>query len=194
MFYKFLYSDPTFGDGNDVVSEKMLVDLVDDHDRWIHNKKRSKDLCTLHDAFGQDFFIERFVKNISIAFNDTERYIISLENYKKEKFIEEKIKQTQVFSINMEGKKYRVGIIDTHKEQSFLGNSLLEDLKLDLDFVIMTGTRTISFRSKKEKFNVSDLAKKFGGGGHSEAGGCSIKGILGKNLVNLIIDKLKESK
>lgn len=47
----------------------------------------------------------------------------------------------------------------------------------------------VSFRSKGE-FNVDQFARMFGGGGHPNAAGCSVKGTI-KETTRLIISKLK---
>ena len=48
----------------------------------------------------------------------------------------------------------------------------------------------MSFRSKKN-FDVSALALKFGGGGHKNAAGATVKGEFNKTITN-VIDKLKK--
>jgi len=47
----------------------------------------------------------------------------------------------------------------------------------------------MSFRSKKN-YDVSTFAQKFGGGGHKNAAGATVRGEFSKTLIS-IIDKVK---
>ena len=65
----------------------------------------------------------------------------------------------------------------------------------DIDFGVALlefepGVINMSFRSKKN-FDVSALALKFGGGGHKNAAGATVKGEFNKTITN-VIDKLKK--
>jgi len=53
------------------------------------------------------------------------------------------------------------------------------------------GTITISFRGRTD-FDVADLAKELGGGGHSAASGAHIEGVSFEDVVNKVVDVSKE--
>jgi len=171
-------------------NEWKFVDIVDDVDRWIWNSPWSEDLSILHKALGQELFVERFVKDIFPKYSNTEKYVIKLEKYKSERHIEEKVRQTQVFLKRVDGKKLRIGIVDASKNISEIGNKLCKDVDLNLDFAVVVGSKSVSFRSTGKR-NVCQIAQLNGGGGHKLAAGCPIKNVLGKPLLNLIIEGLK---
>ena len=49
----------------------------------------------------------------------------------------------------------------------------------------------VSLRSRNE-FNVNDIAKKFGGGGHKYAAGCEIQGNIA-DVQQIILDELEKA-
>jgi phosphoesterase RecJ-like protein len=54
-----------------------------------------------------------------------------------------------------------------------------------------TGKIKVNFRSK-DKINVCEIAKKFGGGGHYKAAGCQIEGPLDKTKT-LVLEEVKKA-
>jgi len=177
-----------------IINEKMFVDVVDDVDRWIWENSKSRDISTLFHAYEQDLFIDRFYKNLSLDLSDTERAIILIEDCKRDRYVEEKLNQVTVFTKRINDKKYRIGIIDSNRHQSLLGNKMCNSIDLDIDFAIIVGSRTLSFRAKGDNFDVSQIAELNGGGGHKSASGCPINKVLGKPIPNLIIKNLRYEK
>lgn len=73
---------------------------------------------------------------------------------------------------------YKCGIINTTDYQSEIGNAICEDRNLNVDFaapytITNRDEVLLSLRSVGD-FDVSVIAKKFGGGGHKNAAGCRI--------------------
>lgn len=73
---------------------------------------------------------------------------------------------------------HRVGIINTGDYQSEIGNAICLDEELGVDFAIcyvITTDNNVLFSLRSEgDFDVSEVAKKFGGGGHKNAAGCRV--------------------
>lgn len=94
-----------------------------------------------------------------------------------DQMVKESVKQavTKFYKIN--GKYYLAsGVCNTVGLQSDIGNSLLEAYPLaDFSYVWhaneSNGTTSFSYRSEKNKANVEEIARTFGGGGHIAASG-----------------------
>jgi oligoribonuclease NrnB/cAMP/cGMP phosphodiesterase (DHH superfamily) len=86
---------------------------------------------------------------------------------------------------------YKVGVINMTDHMSEIGNAICESKDYKVDFAVCYGITNnddvlLSLRSIGD-FDVSEIAKKFGGGGHKNASGARLK--LNK-LVDLLEGKL----
>lgn len=189
MLYEHLLTDIN---GDKIKPYKDLVDYIDDHDRWMKNIPESDNLAMFYMTVGQKMFIERFVKNPSIEFTNQEKYVIEIEKNKMEEEIREKKRHVQsaTHSKKINGKHYRIGFVTGVRYVSSTGNALYSDPTLNLDAVLLVGNETISLRCGKDsELDLSSLSKKFGGGGHKAAAGFQIKGLLGKSVIDMIVEK-----
>jgi nanoRNase/pAp phosphatase (c-di-AMP/oligoRNAs hydrolase) len=64
-------------------------------------------------------------------------------------------------------------------------------MDLNVDFVILIGTTSVSLRSKDGGFDVGKIAELNRGGGHMAASGCNLTHILGKSLIELVVENIK---
>lgn len=194
MLFDFLYdnvrynSDPCFRDLKD------LVEAADDHDRWIKEIPESDTLATLHNVLGQKRFINRFLKTPELSLTENERYVLNLEDEKREEYIKNAKKNLSIVNKSIDGKQIKVAYLLANKHQSRLGHAIYEDVELDIDVVIMISNRSISMRSRPNcPLDLSMVAKKFNGGGHLHAGGMSLGQVIGKDLIELVVEKLQVS-
>ena len=83
--------------------------------------------------------------------------------------------------------EYTVGITFADKYISELGNKLCE-LHPELDFVVLINisTLTVSYRTVKDDLDLSDIAKRFGGGGHPKASGSRFDASIVNDMLNNI--------
>jgi oligoribonuclease NrnB/cAMP/cGMP phosphodiesterase (DHH superfamily) len=168
-----------------------LVEAVDDHDRWVRTLPHSDELAMLHEILSQEFFIDRFMRNQSVTFSSNERYCLDLEKLKRDKYIASKKKNVVVVEKEFKGNPVRFGFVHAGTYQSLLGNQICEDPQLNVDVAVLVGT-SISLRARKgSPVDLSVVAKLNGGGGHLLAAGCSLDRMLGKNLVDFVIENLK---
>lgn len=171
---------------------KELVDAADDHDRWVKDIPESDTIATLHNVLGQKLFINRFLKNPLLQLTSNEKYLLDLEDQKREEYIENRKKEMVVRDIEVDGKKVSVAFLLANNHQSRLGHAIYEDVTLGIDVVVMVGNKSISMRSKQNcPLDLSVVAKLNGGGGHAAAAGCSLGKVLGKDLVEFVIERLK---
>ena len=82
---------------------------------------------------------------------------------------------------------YTVGITFADKYISELGNKLCE-LHPELDFVVLINMSTlaVSYRTVKDDLDLSDIAKRFGGGGHPKASGSRFDASIVNDMLNNI--------
>lgn len=173
---------------------KELIELVDDHDRWMKNYPESDDLALLHPMIGQSLFIDRFLANPLKQLTSEEKYVISIEKRKMHEEISEKkrVIQSSIFNKTVNGKNYRFGFVTGVKFVSSTGDALYSDPNLNLDCVVMISGVTISMRSSKAcELDLSKIAKDHGGGGHKAASGFPIKSLLGMELIDFVASNLK---
>jgi oligoribonuclease NrnB/cAMP/cGMP phosphodiesterase (DHH superfamily) len=173
---------------------KDLIDLIDDNDRWIKNYPESEDLSLFHNVFGQRKFIERFLKNPSPTFSSEERFLISLEKEKMEEEIVDKKKsvQSHIYNKTIKGKKYRFGFVYGARFASSTGAALYSDPELNLDAIVMVGGNTISMRANKHsEIDVAEIAGLNKGGGHAKASGFPMSSLLGQDLIEFVVEKMR---
>lgn len=172
-----------------LVPYKELVDLADDHDRWIKNYKESDLISVFHEVLGQELFIDRFLKNPNPRLNQMEQYAVDLELTKRDNYIKRKIKDVVVVQKNIQGHDVGVAFVLASEHQSLLGNTICEDPRIDANICVLVGTN-ISMRASKDcPVDLSVLAKKLMGGGHKAASACPLDKFLNNNnLVELIIN------
>lgn len=192
MLYDFLMKEGV------LYNEKLkpyveLVKLVDDHDRWIKQYPESDDIAMFYMTVGQKLFIERFLKDPTTTFSKEEEYLIKIEKYRMEEEVKDKKRaiQSAIHSRKINGKTYRFGFVTGVKYVSTTGNALYADPSLNVDVIVLVGN-TISMRcSKDSEIDLSAIAKSYGGGGHKAAAGFQLKALLGKDLIDLVIENFK---
>jgi oligoribonuclease NrnB/cAMP/cGMP phosphodiesterase (DHH superfamily) len=192
MLYEAISEDGK--DKEKLLAYKDLIELIDDHDRWIKHYKESDDLALFHNVFGQKKFVERFVKNPSPIFTSEERFLIALEKEKMEEEIADKRKavQSHIYNRTIKGKSYRIGFLYGVRFASSTGAALYSDPELNLDAVIMVGGNTISMRaSKTSEIDLSEIAALNAGGGHAKASGFPLSYLLGTELIEFVIKKMR---
>jgi oligoribonuclease NrnB/cAMP/cGMP phosphodiesterase (DHH superfamily) len=171
------------------MEHKFLVDLVDDHDRWIHNYPESENNAVFHELIGSKKYIDRFLKNPSPKLNEMEQYALNLEIEKRDEYIQYKMKNLFVVEKEIQGHKVNVAFVSSGIHQSRLGNMICEDPSLNVDICVLVGS-AISMRSRHNcPVDLAAVAKKLGGGGHKYAAGFSLDKFLNnKNMLNTVIE------
>ena len=160
------------------VPPKFLLH-IEDRDIWKWSLKDTK-------AFSNYIFLHTDLEDFMV-FKSFTRYEKDLTNYIKEgetmelliqKQISNAIKASQV--VNFMG--YKVALSQTSVHISEVGNTLVKNYEVDFAMIWhyhrnkkFKGIK-ISLRSIDTKVDVSEIAKKFGGGGHRNASGFVWKG------------------
>jgi oligoribonuclease NrnB/cAMP/cGMP phosphodiesterase (DHH superfamily) len=192
MFYNWLRCNPNITNKEKLFLYEDLVLVSDHYDRWTQKRHAYSSIVSLHGILEQALFIDRFVKNPSLELNLNESYVVNLEKIKKDNFIKHKKEEITILSKQIKNNHCRFAVVKTDKYQSLLADSILNDLTIDVDAVIMIGLKSVSLRSKKDGIvDVSEIAQANDGGGNHASAGCPLGNILGKDLIELVFERMK---
>ena len=78
---------------------------------------------------------------------------------------------------------YNIGVVFAEKNGPIIGNTACEN-NPDIDFCAVVSNNQVSIYTNRKELNVSQIAKLFGGGGHSDAAGLTIP-YINANVYNL---------
>jgi len=115
--------------------------------------------------------LERLRTSEHFYFSEFETKILNMEDTKMDRYIRRKMRQ--LVQIDMDG--YFAGVVYAESYQSELGNTLGKSYPhLDYIAILNMGSKRIGFRTIQDHVDVSKIASKYGGGGHSKASGCTM--------------------
>lgn len=172
LFYNILI-------GNDLLNFKCVkefVEIVRQYDTWewktIFNNEIPNQWNNLLGLYGRKRFVNKIIKKLKyeskFIFDETDLLLLELDKDKKQSYFEKKSNEL----IKQDLQKYKVGVVFSEQYISELGNYLAEKF-LELDFIILISSKTISYRGIKD-IDLGLFAKQFGGGGHPRASGSQI--------------------
>ncbi len=160
-------------------SLEQFVDLVRQYDTWEWDENNNITAKRLNDLFyimDREKFEEEIMKRIietpdSFSLTAAETMILDIEDKKIERYIHSKNRQIYQTFID----EYCCGIVHAEQYLSELGNAL-NKLNPHLDMIVLmnVGGRKMGFRTIHDEVDVSEFAKRFGGGGHQKASGCEL--------------------
>ncbi|WP_428908526.1 DHH family phosphoesterase [Niallia sp. Krafla_26] len=175
LFYDYLL-EQEFISANESLNE--FVELIRQYDTWDWEKTgllKAKQLNDLFSLLSLDEFetrmIERLKSEENFTFNEFEQQILKMEEDKINRYIRKKNRELIQTFIG----EHCVGIVHAEMYHSELGNELgKENHHLDYIAILNMGGRKVSFRTIHDHTDVSEVAGKFGGGGHVKASGCTM--------------------
>lgn len=174
-----------------------LVLNITRYDTWtwktIYNDIQPKKLNDLFKIYGPQRFCDVYIDRIQNLkgdfelFNETDKFLLNLEEEKINTFIYKKLKSVHVEDITINNKTYKVGIVFAAEHISELGNTICEK-KPELDFAaIVADMHTVSYRSIKTDIDLGgNVAKHYGGGGRPQTAGSQISKELQQQIINMI--------
>ena len=190
LFYEYLKKNHKEFD--DTPALKLFIDYVRMYDTWEWKEKYDniipKRLNDLMYIDGPNEFIDKMVYRLGnnlFIFDDTDLMKLQIEQTYINSYIAQKNETLMVNDSLFP--EYTVGITFADKYISELGNKLCE-LHPELDFVVLINmsTLTVSYRTVKNDLDLSDIAKRFGGGGHSKASGSRFDASIVNDMLNNI--------
>lgn len=189
LYYKWLIDENCLE--KSYVLERF-VDVVRNYDTWRWATlgeegiicKQINDLLYL---YGRDKFINwciaKIYEEVFPKLGELENMVLRIKQKEIDDYVEEKNKQ--LFTSPMCGKV--CGFVFADKYFSELGNRLCK-MHPEIDFVAMIDMNgTVSYRTVKEDIDLcKDVARLFGGGGHSKAAGSQFSRIIQLETVKSI--------
>lgn len=177
---------------------RRFCGIIDDHDRWLKNIPFSTQLPVLFAFTGQKFFVakfsnveERFKEEKDHYWDTNELWLYNMLLEQQDRLFKNVLTKFQVLKRNIDGQDYTMGyIINSEVNNSELLNQyLLQHPEVDAACQINFDLQKVSFRSRKNGFDVAKLAKAHGGGGHVTASGHP----LPRGLIESIIEEMHVS-
>lgn len=156
----------------------QFVELVRQYDTWeweVNDNRQAKRLNDLFFLWSIDEFeenmIERSKAGGAFSFSEFEEKLLDLEDEKIERYVRRKKRElVQTFIADR-----CVGIVHAELYHSELSSELgRENAHLDYIAILNMGGRKISLRTIHDEVDVSEIAGKYGGGGHAKASGCPL--------------------
>lgn len=167
------------------------VNYVEDRDLWKFELPKSKEVNSYIMTFAYD--PESWSKMTEVDF----KYAVAAgENVLLQihKYVREAAKQAQRGTLNIGGKHYTVAVVNVpYLNTSEVGDVLAHSSDIGLGwFERSDGMIQFSARSMGD-IDVSEVAKFFRGGGHMHAAGFQLSLTEGRNLVDTILNRGKNS-
>lgn len=165
-------------------------EMVRCYDTWDWanlNKPEPERLNVLYWNYEEkELFVQNMVNRISKGLpliNEKDNAVIDTIKNLDKKYIEER---KEMFSIKYYD-KYKVAVLFTDRCVSQLGNIICKENE-DIDFCCLVDLNRskISMRCVKDSVDVSEIAKRFNGGGHAKAAGFVLADGMKDNVVSLI--------
>ena len=160
-----------------------LVFNADTYDRWQTESpafEHASKINRLLYILGRERFIDRFLGNFFALITAQEFTLLELDAEKQERYIAEAINNAYLLE-SRNGAQYALCFAEEYPSQ--IGHALLEKFGA-LSFVAIVNLKDmkVSLRSHEGEYDVSGLAKEYGGGGHQAAAGFQ----LGKECIRAI--------
>jgi hypothetical protein len=149
---------------------KDFIRLTNDRDLWINDDPRSAELSSLHSIYGDERYVHRFIKNVSIDFTEPEQVLLKFE---KEKLLKRMHYLLSTIKIDTDKDGLKYGVMIGEGKASEVCNVAIH--KFDLEYVCLVdfNSKRVSIRSNKI-FDCAKFSKERGGGGHARAAGFQI--------------------
>jgi len=195
LFYEYLIKNELIQTSNAV---NKFVELVRQYDTWEWEKNNNQEAHRLNALFFlisidefEEKMVNRLQNNDHFFFDEFEQKILDMEEDKVERYIRRKRRELVQASID----DYLAGIVYAESYHSELGNELGKEYP-HLDYIVMLnmGGKRISLRTIHDHIDVSEVAGRYGGGGHAKAAGCSLTNEAYKQFITdtFYMDPLRE--
>lgn len=159
-----------------------LIVYVQDNDIWLKAQPNTRDFTSF--LFSVPMTFKDYEKLLDDEYIKTVVFPLGEGMMRQnEVFISQAVRKTVPSFVNIGDKYYFNAVLNTAILKSEIGNRVLSEFPY-CDFSTMwnydaTSNETwLSLRSDDNRTDVSDIAKKFGGGGHMAASGVTVKGIV----------------
>lgn len=175
LFYGYLQKYERI-EPSEAISE--FVELVRQYDTWEWEKNENEEARRLNALFFllsidefEEKMIHRLQTNEHFFFDEFEEKLLDMEETKAERYIRRKRRELVQIKVN----ELFAGVVYAESYHSELGNELGKDNPhLDYIAIINIGGKRMGFRTIHDHVDVSEVAGRYGGGGHAKASGCQL--------------------
>ena len=175
LLYEYLTSHQLL-EPTDAITE--FVELVRQYDTWEwekNNNDRAQKLNALFFLISIGEFEEKMIVRLQTSdhfqFDEFEKKLLDMEEDKIGRYIRRKRREL----VQLQTEEYFAGVVYAESYHSELGNELGKEYPhLDYIAILNIGGRRMGFRTIHDHVDVSQVAGKYGGGGHAKASGCSL--------------------
>ncbi|KKB33418.1 DHH family phosphoesterase [Bacillus thermotolerans] len=175
LFYGYLQKYELI-EPSEAISE--FVELVRQYDTWEWEKNENEEARRLNALFFllsidefEEKMIHRLQTNEHFFFDEFEEKLLDMEETKAERYIRRKRRELVQIKVN----ELFAGVVYAESYHSELGNELGKDNPhLDYIAIINIGGKRMGFRTIHDHVDVSEVAGRYGGGGHAKASGCQL--------------------
>ena len=179
----FEYLIGIYGYSVDLCDYSDFVKLVKDYDLWLHKDIRSLDLNLLLSRIGKRSFVERFAYNPEVKWSYHEGMIIDDAREEMREYIQKATERAIYVQTPV-----KVGVNFCEQYISQVGHAMLSNC--DIALVVNFAQGKASLRSSK--YDMNEIAKALGGGGHVRAAGFEIPaGMWPGDIVEMFFEKAK---
>lgn len=169
LLYQELYKEEAYN-GNELGN---FVEMVRQYDTWEWKQAQNDLPKKLNDIFGIigykdfiDYYSNNYYKSIEEFANMFPDKFMELLKYKRREIdlvIDEKLKKVKIKG------DYAIVLCDRKDLTSELGSKILDQFE-NINYVMLVYDGGVALRSVSD-FDVSEIAKQYGGGGHKNAAG-----------------------
>lgn len=175
LFYNYLLTKELLEEKSAITE---FVELVRQYDTWEWEKNENHKAHSLNSLFYlvsidefEETMLERLQTSEHFDFDEFEKKLLNMEEDKIERYIRRKRREIVQAKVG----EHFAGIVYAESYHSELGNELgKEHPHLDYITILNMGGKKISFRTIHDDVDVSEIAGRFGGGGHQKASGCNL--------------------
>ncbi|KOP82672.1 oligoribonuclease [Bacillus sp. FJAT-21945] len=184
LLYDYLIKHQQLNPTNTVTE---FVELVRQYDTWEWEKNNNQHARRLNALFYllsieefEDKMIQRLQLDDFFSFDEFEKKLLDMEDDKIERYIRRKRRELVQSHIG----DHFAGIVYAESYHSELGNELGKEYPhLDYIAIINIGGKRLGFRTIHDHIDLSEVAGKYGGGGHAKASGCTLTAETYKQFV-----------
>ena len=145
--------------------------VINDRDLWINHEVRGIQLAKLHQIYGDEKFVARFLKNPIVQFTSDEKVLLNFVYEQEKKRIDSALNRMK---IKTDENGFIYSVVYETSDSSDLLNAAIEKFNLEYAIMLDLNKGKGSIRGKGN-MDCSIYAQNKGGGGHKRASGFPIE-------------------